>query len=76
MLYKILSISFMSDPVRCFLCIPSGPEAVFCLMYFRRSLISRVVIAWNTSPISRAMRPKPVTAKGIVIFGAAPHNDE
>ena len=70
------SISLMPYPAICFLCIPSGPEAVFCLVRFRHLLISRTVIAWNTSPISRALQPKPVTEKGTVIFGVAPHRDE
>lgn len=59
----------------CFLCIPSSPEALLCLVCVRRLLISRVVIAWNTSPISSALQPKPVTEKGIVMSRVAPHSD-
>ena len=72
MLNKMLSISFMSNPEMCFLCIPSGPEAVSCEVLFRRSLISRAVIAWNTSLISKALWYEPMTVKGIVIFGFVP----
>ena len=65
----------MSGPDNCFLSVPSGPEAVLCLVRFRRSFISRTVITWNSSPKSRALWLEPSTVKGIVILGEVPHSD-
>jgi hypothetical protein len=55
-----------------FLCILSRTEAVFCLVRFCRSFISRAMIAWNTSPISRVFWPEHMTIKGIVMFDFVP----
>jgi hypothetical protein len=43
------SYYLMSSPFRCFLCMPYSLEAVFCLVWCRRSLTVHAAMAWNTA---------------------------